>query len=67
MAGSEPDVEAVPENVGSVQGNEPDTTNPKPDGLAPEIAADAPQQSPADSGEIEWAGTVVKKPPTPAN
>ena len=60
----QPDLPArVAEDIAGVQGTEADqagraTPHPAP----PDKPEDRP---PPDAGEIEWAGTVVKKPPHP--
>ncbi len=55
----------VTEDIGGVQGEAPD----EDDASAPsEAEPGSPSDELApDAGEIEWAGQVVKKPPTPAN
>ena len=61
------DTDPMTEDVGGVQGSEPGDGDLKPDNPTPEIAADAPEEPVADAGEIEWAGTLVKRPPSPQN
>ncbi|WP_116090811.1 hypothetical protein [Sphingomonas crusticola] len=62
----EPDDEMT-EDVGGVQGSEPEAAGLNLDGPAPKIASDAPEQPAPDAGEIEWAGTLLKRPPAPQN
>jgi hypothetical protein len=55
----------VEAQVGGVQGasdDEADTASPAQDATKPETTPDAPAP---DSAEIEWAGSLVKKPPSP--
>ena len=55
----------VTEDIGGVQGEAPDEDDAS---ASPEAEPGLPSDAPApDAGEIEWAGQVVKKPPTPAN
>jgi hypothetical protein len=57
--------EQVNDDVGGVQGTGPDelSDDEAGDGAA---ATGSPADEPApDAGEIEWAGELVKKPPTP--
>lgn len=59
--------EQVNADVGGVQGTGPDelSDDDEADGAAA-ITPGAPADAPApDAGEIEWAGQLVKKPPTP--
>lgn len=57
--------EQVNEDIGGVQGSDPDDDAQEPN---PSIARGTTPDEPApDAGEIEWAGQVVKKPPTPGN
>lgn len=54
---------ATEESLGGVQGTEPELDSGKNTQVAkPGIPVDQPAP---DSGEIEWAGQVVKKPPSP--
>lgn len=56
--------EPVTEDVGGVQGTAPDADSEGDEAAA--LSPGAPADEPApDAGEIEWAGQVVKKPPTP--
>ncbi|MET1755341.1 hypothetical protein ABVV53_07700 [Novosphingobium sp. RD2P27] len=56
--------EPVTEDVGGVQGTAPDAGSESDASTA--LGPGAPDDEPApDAGEIEWAGQVVKKPPTP--
>jgi len=53
----------VTQDIGAVQGTPPDEDD---DDAAAIIAPGSPADRPApDAGEIEWAGQLVKKPPTP--
>jgi hypothetical protein len=53
----------VNEDIGGVQGTGPDEESPD---ATPSITPGTTPNEPApDAGEIEWAGQVVKKPPTP--
>ena len=57
----------IVEDVGGVQGSEEEPSGPTDAGAAPDLAEE-PADSPApDAGEIEWAGALVKKPPSPSN
>lgn len=59
--------EQVNDDVGGVQGTGPDELSDDDaiDGAAA-IKPGAPADAPApDAGEIEWAGQLLKKPPTP--
>lgn len=65
----------VPENevtqdVGGVQGTPAGEDDAAPDAdqaTGPTAEPGGPQARPApDAGEIEWAGQLVKKPPSPA-
>ena len=59
----EPTEEQVTEDVGGVQGTSPDEDAESNDLQLP---VGEPEDRPApDAGEIEWAGQIVKKPPTP--
>lgn len=60
---AEPLSEQVTEDLGGVQGSAPDEDGAE---SAPDLPPGEPSDEPApDAGEIEWAGQVVKKPPTP--
>lgn len=62
---AKPDVEStVEESIGGVQGEQPD---PAQTSGAPEATGASPEETPPDSGEIEWARQVVKRPPAPEN
>ena len=56
----------VTEDVGGVQGSDPDEDDAEPAAAATSTGSPPDQPAP-DAGEIEWAGQVVKKPPTPAS
>lgn len=54
--------ERVGDDIGGVQGEPEDEAGQQPE----RPALGSPDEEPApDAGEIEWAGQVVKKPPTP--
>jgi hypothetical protein len=54
----------VTDDVGGVQGTAPDED--QADAAPATTSTGSPSDEPApDAGEIEWAGQVVKKPPTP--
>jgi hypothetical protein len=56
--------EQIGEDIGGVQGTDPDeAANDESVAVQPGSTPDAPAP---DAGEIEWAGQLVKKPPTPA-
>lgn len=59
--------EQVNEDLGGVQGEGPgDDGDDALAGTQSGSRPGAPDDAPApDAGEIEWAGQVVKKPPTP--
>lgn len=58
--------ERVSDDLGGVQGEAPDER--ADDGSIAAAEAGGPDAEPVpDAGEIEWAGQVVKKPPTPQN
>lgn len=59
-----PQPDDVTEDIGGVQGSEASETSLESSSNA--IAPGRPEKQPApDGGEIEWAGQVVKTPPTP--
>jgi hypothetical protein len=63
QAGSDLDAQ-VTDDVGGVQGTAPDED--QVDAAPATTSTGSPSDEPApDAGEIEWAGQVVKKPPTP--
>lgn len=63
MASDEKDLAGkVTDDVGGVQGEVPAGDKAAAPKLRP---GSVPDQPPPDSGEIEWAGTVAKKPPSP--
>jgi hypothetical protein len=55
------------EDIGGVQGTPPEEGQDDDDGtMSAAMSPGGPEDRPApDSGEIEWAGQVVKKPPHP--
>jgi hypothetical protein len=56
--------EQVTDDVGGVQGTSPDEDDA--DQASSAVTPGSPPDEPApDAGEIEWAGQLVKKPPTP--
>jgi hypothetical protein len=59
--------EKVTEDVGGWQGVAPDEDDAETgaQGVEAVTPGSPPDQPAPDSGEIEWAGQVVKKPPTP--
>ncbi|SFR97063.1 hypothetical protein [Sphingomonas jatrophae] len=62
------DPEIVEEDIGGVQGSEDgDESDQAADQVAQSAAPGTVPDEPApDGAEIEWAGAVVKKPPTPS-
>jgi hypothetical protein len=59
--------EHVTEDIGGVQGEAPDEDD-EASGARAAAHPGAPADAPApDAGEIEWAGQLVKKPPTPSS
>jgi hypothetical protein len=61
------DLEArVTDDLGGVQGSSPEENDDaNADASTSSLGSPADQPAP-DAGEIEWAGQLVKKPPTPA-
>jgi hypothetical protein len=58
--------EQVNDDIGGVQGTGPDELSDDDATGAAAVTPGAPADAPApDAGEIEWAGQLVKKPPTP--
>ena len=56
----------VTEDIGGVQGTAPDESDTDDGTASAAMNPGGPAERPApDSGEIEWAGQVVKKPPHP--
>lgn len=56
----------VDESVAGIQGTPPrDQSGDEP--AAPKTIGGPPDKPAPDSGEIEWAGQVVKKPPSPSS
>lgn len=57
--------DAINDAIGAVQGSPPpdgsEVTEQDGSSAAPETSSD---QLPPDAGEIEWAGQVVKRPPS---
>lgn len=56
--------EQVTEDLGGVQGSPPEENEADAPSSAGKPGGPPDQPTP-DAGEIEWAGQVVKKPPTP--
>jgi len=55
----------VTDDLGGVQGSSPDEDSDQIP-LASNSASGSPAEEPApDAGEIEWAGQLLKKPPSP--
>jgi hypothetical protein len=67
-SGNDPSQEEVDapatEDIGGVQGTAPEDSIDSDGGAPMSPGGPADRQTP-DAGEIEWAGQVVKKPPTP--
>lgn len=62
----DPDAESLPETVeatAGIQGGEGNGSLPQ--AFSPTLPADVPDLPSPDAAEIEWAGTVIKKPPHP--
>jgi len=53
----------VTQDIGGVQGEAPDEN--EADTAPATETGSAPDEPATDSGEIEWAGQLLKKPPTP--
>ncbi|MEW9856075.1 hypothetical protein [Novosphingobium sp. M1R2S20] len=63
-AAAQQTTEQVTEDLGGVQGTAP--ASDESESASGALGPGAPSSEPVpDAGEIEWAGQVVKKPPTP--
>ncbi len=54
----------VDEDIAGVQGA-PSGEEADPEATPPQVLGEPPDKPAPDAGEIEWAGQVVKKPPSP--